>query len=194
MNQYPESAGMHSNIGADLLIEVVNMSGLKQKDAERKILFYSYAVLCSQVYLEKFKGALYTPNQSDDRARVPFVSDKQLFLKLSSYGEKIANLEKIGHDVDNILEYDYDAICSNIPVDFKINVKKLFDDINEELVLEDDKREVRIYCPLLHENPSLTFAELLAGDRASAGSKGTMPETESAEKQRPKFDPADLDF
>ena len=40
---------------------------------------YTYAVMCSQVYLEKFRGVLYTPNQSDARARIPFVADKQTF-------------------------------------------------------------------------------------------------------------------
>ena len=40
---------------------------------------YTYAVMCSQVYLEKFRGVLYTPNQSDARARIPFVPDRQTF-------------------------------------------------------------------------------------------------------------------
>ena len=121
MNQYPEETGMESNINEELLIDITQMFGLKKKEAEKRILFYAYAVLCSQVYLEKFRGVLYTPNQSDERARVPFVADKDLFLNLSTYGEKIANLEKIDHDVENILGYDYETICNSIPKDFKIN-------------------------------------------------------------------------
>ena len=91
---------------------------------------YTYAVMCSQVYLEKFRGVLYTPNQSDARTRIPFVADKQTFLRLSAYGEKIAKLEKIDHQVTNVLGYDYEDICNNVPHDFKIIPKQPFDDVN----------------------------------------------------------------
>ena len=90
---------------------------------------YTYAVMCSQVYLEKFRGVLYTPNQSDAR-------------RLSAYGEKIAKLEKIDHQVTNVLGYDYEDICNNVPHDFKIIPKQTFDDVNEELVLKNDEEEI----------------------------------------------------
>lgn len=161
MNQYPEASEMKSNINNELTINIVQMSGLKKKEAERRILFYAYAVMCSQVYLEKFRGALYTPNQSDARARIPFVADKQMFLRLSAYGEKIANLEKTDHKVENLLGYDYDAICDSLPVDFKIIPKQPFDEINEELVLQDDSDEVRIHCPLYLQKLSIAGYEVI---------------------------------
>lgn len=161
MTQYPEESGMKTNIFSDLLIEVEKMTGLKSKEAERRILFYTYAVLCSQVYLEKFRGVLYTPNQSDARARVPFVANKEVFLKLATYGEKIANLEKAEHDIDNLLGYDYDAVCNSIPVDFKILCKQPFDDIAEELVLKDEEAEIRLYCPLYLQKLSIAGYEVI---------------------------------
>ena len=88
MNQYPEESRMKSNINEDLVASIIEITGLKQKEAEIRILYYTYAVMCSQVYLEKFRGVLYTPNQSDARARIPFVADKQTFLRLSAYGKK----------------------------------------------------------------------------------------------------------
>lgn len=161
MNQYPEESGMKTNINNDLLVDVVKMSGIKQKEAEKRILFYAYAVMCSQVYLEKFRGVLYTPNQSDARARVPFVADKDMFLRLAAYGEKIANLEKAEHEVENILGYDYEVICNSVPADFKIVPKQPFDDINEELVLLDEDTEIRLYCPLYLQKLSIAGYEVI---------------------------------
>ena len=66
--------------------------------------FYIYAVLCSQVYLDEFEGALFTVNQSDKRARVPVVADKDIFLKIARIGEKIAELEKVDYVPENIFE------------------------------------------------------------------------------------------
>lgn len=161
MNQYPEESGMKSNINDALAANIIEITGLKQKEAERRILYYAYAVMCSQVYLEKFRGVLYTPNQSDARARIPFVANKQLFLRLSAYGEKIAKLEKADHQITNVLEYDYDTICSNMPHDFKIIPKQPFDDVNEELVLQDEEKEIRIHCPLYLQKLSIAGYEVI---------------------------------
>ena len=48
----------------------------------------------------------------------------------------------------NVLGYDYEDICNNVPHDFKIIPKQPFDDVNEELVLKNDEEEIRIHCPL----------------------------------------------
>lgn len=67
------------------------MLGKNEHESARDLVFYIYAVLCSQVYLDEFEGALFTVNQSDKRARVPVVADKDIFLKIARIGEKLPN-------------------------------------------------------------------------------------------------------
>ena len=112
-------------------------------------MFYIYAVLCSQVYLDEFEGALFTVNQSDKRARVPVVADKDIFLKIARIGEKIAELEKVNYVPENILNYDYAKIMAEVPVGFELkNVAHPFDAENEQLLLTDGNETIRIKCPL----------------------------------------------
>lgn len=150
LNQYPdaESGLMVNNINTVVLNHVKMMTGKSDGDSAKAIVFYTYAIMCSQVYMEKFKGVLYTPNQSDARARVPIVTDKEVFEKLVMLGQKMAQLEKDGHQVDNILNYDYPALEAALPTDFKLDGKAPFDEETEELILKDDTTEIRIRCPL----------------------------------------------
>ena len=151
VNQYPDkkSGKMLSNISADILHRVMMMLGKNEHESARDLVFYIYAVLCSQVYLDEFEGALFTVNQSDKRARVPVVADKDIFLKIARIGEKIAELEKVDYVPENILNYDYDQIMEEVPVGFELkNVAHPFDAENEQLLLTDGKETIRIKCPL----------------------------------------------
>ena len=148
---YPDkkSGKMLSNISADILHRVMMMLGKNEHESARDLVFYIYAVLCSQVYLDEFEGALFTVNQSDKRARVPVVADKDIFLKIARIGEKIAELEKVDYVPENILNYDYDQIMEEVPVGFELkNVAHPFDAENEQLLLTDGKETIRIKCPL----------------------------------------------
>ena len=61
MNQYPNrQGGMSTNIAPEILSAVVSMIGMSEETAAKKIVFYVYAVMCSQVYLDDFEGALFT--------------------------------------------------------------------------------------------------------------------------------------
>lgn len=151
VNQYPDkkSGKMLSNISADILHRVMMMLGKNEHESARDLVFYIYAVLCSQVYLDEFEGALFTVNQSDKRARVPVVADKDIFLKIARIGEKVAELEKVDYVPENILNYDYDQIMEEVPVGFELkNVAHPFDAENEQLLLTDGKETIRIKCPL----------------------------------------------
>ena len=151
VNKYPDkkSGKMLSNISADILHRVMMMLGKNERESARDLVFYIYAVLCSQVYLDEFEGALFTVNQSDKRARVPVVADKDIFLKIARIGEKIAELEKVDYIPENILNYDYDQIMEEVPVGFELkNVAHPFDAENEQLLLTDGEETIRIKCPL----------------------------------------------
>lgn len=151
MNQYPQNGtdAMENNVNPILVDYVVNLLGVSPIDAANKIVFYSFAILCSQVYLDAFEGALFTVNQSDKRARVPIVEDRERFAMLCDLGEALAGLEKQGYVPENALQYDYDAIADSLPRGFHLsNNPHPFDEENEFLILNDGHSEIRIPCPM----------------------------------------------
>ena len=151
MNEYPDkkSGKMLTNISDNILQMIMMMIGKTEHESARDLVFYIYAVLCSQIYLDEFEGALFTVNQSDKRARVPIVADKDIFHRITQIGEEIAELEKVNYIPKNILEYDYDKIMSEVPIGFELkNTAHPFDDVKEQLLLTDGKKTIRIKCPL----------------------------------------------
>lgn len=150
MNQYPDKQGsMSTNISADVLNAVVSTLEMSEETAAKEVVFYVYAVLCSQVYLDEFEGALFTVNQSDKRARVPIVADKDLFIRIAEMGKKIAELEKHDYKPDNVLGFDYDSLISSVPSGFKLkNATHPFDSEKELLLLTDGVATIEVDCPL----------------------------------------------
>jgi hypothetical protein len=150
MNQYPNGqGGMTSNITPEIINAVVSMTGMTETDAAKEIVFYVYAVMCSQVYLDDFEGALFTVNQSDKRARVPIVSDKDTFLKIAEIGRSIAELEKVDFAPENILGFEYESLMQSVPAGFQLkNATHPFDADNELLLLTDGTKTIEVYCPL----------------------------------------------
>ena len=115
LNQYipkPHSGKVINNINNTLVNHFTSLSTLTAEECARKFVFYSYAVFCSQVYLEEFYGALFTVSQSENRARIPVVSSPEVFIRLAELGEKLAVLEKKDAVVDNILVYHVLINCT----------------------------------------------------------------------------------
>ncbi len=158
LNQYirdPRTGVVINNIHRTLVEEICASTGLSESDVSRKMVFYAYAVFCSQVYLEEFYGALFVVNQSENRARIPIVNDRQSFLRLAELGEKLADLEKNNIDVANVLEYDYEGLISQLPLGFHLEhsrsaARSPYDEENEEFILRDEasRTSIRIYCPI----------------------------------------------
>lgn len=150
MNQYPESSGLRftNNISNPLLEKLRKLIHLPDDKIARCVVFYTYAVLCSQEYLDRFEGALFTVNQSNNRARVPIVDDAQIFTQLCTLGEELARLEKRDYSPDNLLCFDYDSIISKIPTGFKLTkTGNIYDEDNEVLILKDRDTESAIHIP-----------------------------------------------
>lgn len=151
MNQYPSSGaeGMENNISEELLDIVSHILQKSKNETARALVFYVYAILCSQVYLDEFEGALFTVNQSDKRARVPIVASKEIFETIVAFGEELAELEKADYVPSNILGYDYESLMDKISSGFKLsNSTHPFDEENELLILTDGKTQVKVYCPV----------------------------------------------
>lgn len=152
MNQYPKnkrSEEMSCNVMPQVLDAVSSLLNKSKADTAKDIVFYVFAVLCSQIYLDEFEGALFTVNQSDKRARVPLVGDKDVFEQITLLGKRIAELEKNGYTPDNILKYNYDKLMNELPHGFQLkNSFHPFDEENELLLLSDGDTTIPILCPL----------------------------------------------
>ena len=158
LNQYipnTRTGEVVNNVHGTILEHLTSHTGLSEAECARKMVFYAYAVFCSQVYLEEFYGALFVVNQSESRARIPIVADGDVFLALAALGEQLANLEKNGATVDNVLEIDYNAIISQLPAGYHLEhsrsaTRNPYDEETEELVVraENTNVEIRIYCPV----------------------------------------------
>ena len=158
LNQYIPNTKTNEiviNVHESIVSHLVSLTGLNERECARKIVFYTYAIFCSQVYLEEFYGALYVVNQSDSRARVPIVATADAFIELATLGEQIANLEKNEAIIDNVLNLDYDVLLQEVPTGFKLEhsrsaSKNPFDEEHELLILrgENSSTEITVYCPV----------------------------------------------
>lgn len=151
MNQYisGKSGELQGNIDDILSKRISELINTNTKMAEKELVFYVYAILCSQAYLDEFEGALFTVNQSDKRARVPIVNNAEVFTHLCGLGKELAELEKADYKPENLLEFDYELIKAKIPKGFHLaNSVHPFDEENEKLVLTDGKVGIEISCPI----------------------------------------------
>ena len=158
LNQYirdPSTNDAIINIHGTLIDRYTTLTGLSIPECATKMVFYAYAVFCSQVYLEEFYGALFVVNQSESRARIPMVDDADSFLRLAELGEKLALLEKNDAEVDNVLRLDYDDLLNQLGTGFRLEhsrsaAKNPFDEENEEFLVRDETtgNVIRVYCPV----------------------------------------------
>ena len=164
MNQFPEkrTGQMVANINENLLYTITELLEIPRDEAAKNIVFYVFAILCSQIYLDEFEGALNTVNQSGNRARVPFVNSKDIFNQIVYFGRKIAELEKSNYTPENVLSYDYQALMESVPVDFYLqNFAKPFDEENQELILSDGTNKIRVYCPITLQHLNISGYDVI---------------------------------
>ena len=150
LNQFPSGeTGMNNNININVLAPITRMLDIDENEAAKEIVFYTYALLCSQVYLDEFEGALFTVNQTDKRARIPLVKDKVVFEQIAALGKNLALLERADYQPENRLGFDYEALVQSIPAGFRLaNTSELFDKENEMMVLTDGRTRIEIPCPM----------------------------------------------
>ncbi len=166
MNQYPDrkSGDMISNIAPEVLHTVSAMLEKSKGAAKKDIVFYVFAILCSQVYLDEFEGALFTVNQSDKRAKIPIVEDKDTFLRIMQLGKEIALLEKKDYMPENILGYDYEMLISKVPKDFQLkNLPHPFEEDAEQLLLSDGSVTIALPCPLSLQRLNISGYDVIKG-------------------------------
>ena len=72
------------------LIKALGLKSTKEMPAETAVIFYCYAILCSEWYLSRFKSVLFSVHSWP---RVPFPKEKKRFRSLVELGRKLAALE-----------------------------------------------------------------------------------------------------
>lgn len=152
LNQYPvkgtRNRVIENNIHPKLGVLLSQLLAVPINNIATEMVFYTFAVLCSQVYLDEFEGALFTVNRADMRPRIPIVNDADVFRRLSSLGQQVAELEKRDYFPANHMGFDYEAIQAEIPEGFKLKLlDHLFDEEREILILTDGLTKVEIPCP-----------------------------------------------
>lgn len=153
LNQYPakrNSGNLVSNIDKQLEGQLSAMLGIDGVALSTEVVFYVYAILCSQVYLDEFEGALFTVSRADMRPRIPIVNNADVFKQLAKLGRKVAELEKIDYVPQNHAGYDYASVKAMVPPNFKLSWTKAsqpFDEENETITLSDNQTIITIPCP-----------------------------------------------
>ncbi len=154
LNQYPvskKSATLRENVNDRLCELLATLLGIDGVALATEVVFYTFAILCSQVYLDEFEGALFTVNRADLRPRIPVVNDADTFMQIAELGRKVAALEKRDYIPQNLAGYDYDVFKAQVPPDFKLSWTKgiqPFDEDNETITLTDGRTNIIIPCPL----------------------------------------------
>jgi hypothetical protein len=167
LNQYPANRygdALICNINDQLTERLSEILGINGAPLSTAVVYYVFATLCSQVYLDEFEGALFTVNRSDLRPRIPIVDNADIFIQLADLGRSVAMLEKRDYIPRNLARYDYDAIKKQVPPNFNLAWTRAiqpFDEENETISLTDGRTLITIPCPVDVQRLSIGGYEII---------------------------------
>ena len=153
-----------NNIHDGLSTQLTEILGVDNKAVATNMVFYTFAILCSQVYLDEFEGALFNTGRSDLRPRIPIVNDAIIFQRLIELGRRTANLERREYIPENLADYDFDRIKDQVPPNFHLiwtrNIQP-FDEENETITLSDGQHSIVLPCPLEVQRLNISGYEVI---------------------------------
>lgn len=91
-----------TNINPILLNAISKMYDIPAEELVDEIVFYSYAVLNSDLYLNAFEGKLYAT--AGEWPAIPIPQDQSLFEQMANVGKEMAVIEKKGYQSKQALE------------------------------------------------------------------------------------------
>lgn len=129
-----------TNINPTLLTALSKQFNIKEEKLINPLTFYSYAILSSDFYLDEFKGKLF--NVAGEWASIPITSDRNLFLAVSKFGKRLAEIEsgefRVKTEKEELMELEYHKYkveTDNISfLDEKGNLLKKYVDIDEDVL------------------------------------------------------------
>lgn len=142
-NRFPEYLGRGedrnltsvSNVNPVLVKEVSEGLDITEDKAGDAILYYVYAVLCSDAYLNKFTGALFKGHGRKTWPRIPISSDQKLFESIATKGKQLAILENYAVEVD--IKEDFEKFEALFKMPFSLKNQQV-DAEGGELTLSGD--------------------------------------------------------
>jgi hypothetical protein len=104
-NQFPENKLPRRNwnptplpnIDSQLVETLTTIIGKSAEETSKLVVYYSYAIMCSTVFLKTFEAALLITVDTANRPRIPFPRDARLFMSIAEMGAQLAELENPNH-------------------------------------------------------------------------------------------------
>ena len=91
-NIYPSEGAEHDSIAGNATADIAKFFNWAP-DPHEAVLYYTYAIMNSDAYLDTFEGALYRSGNPDVPPRVPIVADIEERQKIADLGRRIAHQE-----------------------------------------------------------------------------------------------------
>ncbi len=126
-----------------VLIENFTKNGEYAKaEIAEAMVFYSYAVLSSNVFLSSFEGELHRSADSRNPLRIPIAGKADVFMKIAGLGRRIAELERSECN-EPFLEH-YEKSRAEYVSEFKLNSYKVESDKGHIRLSESKTKGVKI--------------------------------------------------
>lgn len=104
-----------NNVNTRLLNIMSEAYGILSSELSNEIVFYSYAVLNSNLYLHTFENKLYAT--AGEWPAIPIPQDKFLFDRMVKIGKDMAGIEKKDYQSDQALSiFSEDIICKDVEI------------------------------------------------------------------------------
>lgn len=75
------------------LIEKIRSIGVADQNLEEQVMFYTYGIMCSDVFLLKYKDFLFRTSGSSPK--IPFTENASLFSQIAAAGRRLAEMERV---------------------------------------------------------------------------------------------------
>ncbi|MCL2061119.1 MAG: N-6 DNA methylase [Firmicutes bacterium] len=163
-NRRNDDFNIVNNINDQLRGMLETLLGVDGDTVANEMVFYAFGVLCSQVYLDEFEGALFTVNRADMRPRIPVVNNPDIFRRIVELGKRLARLERRDYAPENLIGYNYDDIKAQVPADFRMHWSRALQPFNEEeetLTLSNGRINITVACPLEVQRINISGYEII---------------------------------
>jgi len=151
-NRFPEYASRSQrwdprplcNLAEGIEGPLCEMLHSSQQAALDTLIFYTYAVLSSNVYLSAFEDSLFSVSP-DVWPRIPVTRDAALFRRLAESGQCLAELENPDHAID--IGEQYKALLDGWTGDFRLGRYPIDPDAETITLSSASARDVRCVVP-----------------------------------------------
>ena len=110
---------LKSNVNPELTRRLLHVTMGDSRSASDLLVFYCYAVLCSDAYLDAFQGALFTLDLAENWPRIPIAASPDLFLTIAKKGKLLAELEDARKPI--VLSNELEAAKTAFPGAFSLH-------------------------------------------------------------------------